>query len=232
MSKYLFRQWKIQCHQEDRPVNGMETDDIFTDQMKVCRPVFLEQVRRITICIVTDFCDIVCQRIKPYINNVLRIKIYRNTPAEGCSGYTQILQSRKQEVVHHLIFSGNRLNELRMSVDVVDEAVSVFAHFEEICFLLSRLNLTTAVRAFAVYQLRLCEERLTRCAVHSFVISFVNISLIVQFFEDFLYLFLMILIRCTDEVVIRSIHQIPDTFYFSGSFVNILLRCNAGCLCL
>ena len=163
---------------------------------------------------------------------MLRIKIYRNTPAEGCSGYTQILQTRKQEVVHHLIFSGNRLDKFRMCIDIVDQTIRIFAHFEEICFLLSRLNLTTTVRAFAVYQLRLCEERLTRCAVHSFIVSFVNISLIVQSFEDFLHLFLMIFIRCTDEVVIRSIHQIPDAFYFSGSLVDILLRCHTGCFCL
>ena len=39
MSKYLLRQRQIQCHQEDRPVNRMETDDILSDQMQVCRPV-------------------------------------------------------------------------------------------------------------------------------------------------------------------------------------------------
>ena len=33
MSKYLFWKWKIQCHQEDWPVNSVETDNILSDQM-------------------------------------------------------------------------------------------------------------------------------------------------------------------------------------------------------
>ena len=42
MSEYLLRKRKSQSHQEYRPVNGMETDDILSDQMKVCRPVLVE----------------------------------------------------------------------------------------------------------------------------------------------------------------------------------------------
>ncbi len=30
---------QIQRHQEDRPVNRMETNNVFTDQMQICRPV-------------------------------------------------------------------------------------------------------------------------------------------------------------------------------------------------
>ena len=44
MSEYLLRQRQIQRHQENRPVNGMETNDIFTDQMQICRPVLIEQL--------------------------------------------------------------------------------------------------------------------------------------------------------------------------------------------
>ena len=40
MSKYLFRQWKVKCHQHNRPVNGVETKNIFSNQMQICRPVF------------------------------------------------------------------------------------------------------------------------------------------------------------------------------------------------
>ena len=84
---------------------------------------------------------------------MLRIKVYRNTPAEGGTGYTQILQSRKKEIVHHLIFAGYRLDKVRMCVDIINQTVCVFAHLEEVCFFLRRLNLTPAVRTFSVYQL-------------------------------------------------------------------------------
>ena len=151
MSEYLFWKWKIQCHQEDWPVNRVETDDIFSDQMKVCRPVLVEQLCAVAVTVISDSCDIVGQRIKPYVYDVFWIEVYRDSPLEGCSGYTQILKSRKQEVVHHLIFTGYRLNELWMLIDVVDQSVCVFAHLEEICFFFCRLTLTSAVRAFAVY---------------------------------------------------------------------------------
>ena len=214
MSEYLFRKWKIKSHKEDWPVNCMETDDIFSDQMKVCRPQLVELLCTVSVCIISDSCDIVCKSIKPYIYNVLWIEIYRNSPLEGCSGYTQILKSRKEEVVHHLVLTGNRLNELRMCIDMLDQTICIFAHFEEICLFLCRLNRATAVRTFSIYKLRLCEERLARCTVHSFIMSLVNISLVVKFLENLLNLFLMIFICCTDEFVIRCIHQIPDSFDF------------------
>ena len=44
MSKYLLRKRQIQCHQENRPVYRMETDDILSNQMQVSRPVLLEQI--------------------------------------------------------------------------------------------------------------------------------------------------------------------------------------------
>ena len=211
MSEYLLRKRQIQRHQEDRPVNRMETDDILTDQVQVCRPVFLKQFTAVAVTVIADTCDIVGQCIQPYIYHMLRIKVDRNAPFEGCSGYTQILQTRQQEVVHHLILSGYRLDKLRMCIDMLDQTVCIFAHLEEISLFLRRLYLTSAVRAFAVYQLGLGPEGLAGSTVQSLIRALVNIALVVQLFEDLLYLLLMILISGTDEFVIGSIHQIPDT---------------------
>ena len=83
----------------------METDDVFTDQMQICRPQFVELFGTFAVAVISDSCDIVCQSIQPYINNVFRIEVYRNTPFEGSSGYAEILKSRKKEVVHHLVFT-------------------------------------------------------------------------------------------------------------------------------
>ena len=57
--------------------------------------------------------------------------------------------------------------------------------------------------------------------------SFVDISLIVQLFENLLYLFFMIIICGTDKFVIRCIHQIPDSLDLCGYVVYIFLRCDA-----
>jgi hypothetical protein len=82
--------------------------------MKVSRPELSELLCVISVTVITDAGDIVRQRIQPYINYMLGIKVYRNSPLEGSTGYTEILKSGKKEVVHHLILSGNRLNEIRM----------------------------------------------------------------------------------------------------------------------
>ena len=199
--------------------------------MQVCRPVFVEQFRAVAVAVITDTGDVVGQCIQPYVSYMFRVKVYRNTPAEGSTGYTQILQSGKQEVVHHLVLSGYRLDELRMFVNIFNQARSVFTHFKEICFFFCRCTRTSAVRTFSVYQLRLCEEGFARGTVHSFVMSFVDISLIVEFFENLLHLFFMVCICGTDELVIRSVHQIPDSLDLCGYVVYIFLRCDACFFC-
>ena len=208
----------------------METDDILTNQMQIRRPVLLEQIARFAITLVTDAGDVVGQSVQPYIGHMLRIKGYRNTPGERSTGNTQILQTRQKEIVHHLIFTGNRLNKLRMSIDMLDQTISIFAHFKEVSFLFSRCTGTSAVGAFAVYQLRLRKERLAGSTVHTLIVTFVDIALIVELFENLLYLFLMILVCGTDKLIIGSVHQIPDGLDLSGHIVYIFLRCDAGFL--
>ena len=90
---------------------------------------------------------------------MLLIKVHRNPPLKGSSGHAQILQARQQEIVHHFIFSGHRLNELGMVVNMFDQPVRIFAHLKEICLFLRRFHFPAAVRTFPVHQLRLRPER-------------------------------------------------------------------------
>ena len=58
----------------------METDNVLTDQMKVCRPEFLKLICMISVTIITDSRNIVGKSVQPYIGNVLWVKVYRDTP--------------------------------------------------------------------------------------------------------------------------------------------------------
>ena len=131
----------------------MEANDVLSDQMQICRPVFFIEVGGISVRIITDTGDIVGQCVQPYIHDMLVIKINRNSPLEGRSGNTQILKSRKQEVVHHLILAGLRLNKIRMRVDIVNQFRCVLAHFKEVRFLAGTGYRAAAVRAFSVHKL-------------------------------------------------------------------------------
>ena len=85
MTEDLLRKRNIQRHKEDRPVNSMEANNVLTDQMEIRRPILLEALRMVAVRIISDTRDVVGQRIQPYIGDMLRIEIDRDTPCEGCS---------------------------------------------------------------------------------------------------------------------------------------------------
>ena len=231
MTEYLLWQRLAHCHQENRPINCMETDNILSDQMQVSGPELLILLGAVAVSIITDTGDIVGQCIHPYINNMLLIKGHRNAPCIRGTGYTQILQTRQQEVIHHLVLTRYRLNKFRMCINVLDQLICIFAHTEEICLFLCRGNISATVRTFAVYQLSFRPERLARSTVHTFISSFVNISLIVEALKYLLYLLLMIIISGTNELVIRNIQHIAEILNGTCHLVNKLLGSNAGVLC-
>ena len=206
MTENLFWQWNIQRHQHNWPIQRMETQNIFSNQMKICRPIFHKFFIVVSVYIITKSCDVVAESINPHVYYVVWIEVHWDSPFETGTGNTKILKSRFQEVIYHLIFSGFRLNEFRMFLDVFHETILIFAQFQEISFFFCRLTITTAIRAFAIGQLRWCEEGFTWCTIHSFVMSFVNISLLVQFLEQFLNLYFVVRVCGTDKFIIRSIH--------------------------
>ena len=110
---------------------------------------------------------------------------------------------------------------------MLDQLIGILAHLEEISLFSGRLHFPAAVGAFAVNQLRFRPERLTGRTVHAFIISFIDISLIVQLAEDLLHLFLMIVVRGTNELVIRSVQRIADPADFASHIVYKLLRRHA-----
>ena len=58
----------------------METDNILSDQMQVCRPELLELLGAVAVAVITDTGNVVGQCIQPYISNVFRIEGNR----DGC----------------------------------------------------------------------------------------------------------------------------------------------------
>ena len=224
MSEYLLRKRLAQRHQEDRPVYRMETDNVLSDQMKIRRPELPVLLAAVSVGVIAETGDIVGQCVQPYIYDMLVIKVYRNSPFEGCSGYTEILKPRKQEVVHHLILSGYRLNKFRMFIDVFNQSRRIFAHSEEICLLLCPCDRPSAVRALAVHQLGIRPEGLARRTVPSLIMSLVDIALLIELLENLLDLSDVIRICRADEFVVGGIHQIPDPVNLSCHVIYILLR--------
>ena len=163
---------------------------------------------------------------------MLRIKINWNTPLKGCSRNTKILKTWFQEVIDHFILSTFRLNKMRMIFNILDQTIRILTHLKEICFFLCRGYFTATVRTFAIYQLRFRKKGFTRGTVHSFIISFVDISLVIHLPEYLLNLFFMIFICGSDKLIIRGIYQIPYSPDLSCDFVYIFLWCDTCFFCL
>ena len=228
VTEHLLRQRQVERHEENRPVDGVETDDVLADEVQVCRPITLELLGGVAVAVVTDAGDVVCERVEPNIHDVLVVKIDRNAPLEGGSGNAEILQAGQEEVVHHFRFALRRLNELRVLIDVVDEAVCILAHLEEVCLFLRGLDLAAAVRALAVDKLGLGEEGLTRRAVHALVVALINIALLVELFKDLLYLLFVVIVRGADEFIVGGVHHVPVRLDNLRDVVDIFLRGDAG----
>ena len=224
MSEDLFRKRNIQRHQHDGPIDRMEPENVLADQMQICRPVFPEQFIMIPINIIAQTCNIVGKGIDPDIDHMIRIKIHRDPPLERRSGDTQILQSRLQEIIHHLVLAGFGLYKLRMGLDMLDQPVGIFAHLEEIGLFFGWMHLRITFRAAAILNLHRCVKCFAFLAVHPFVRALVNVALVIQSAEDLLYNGFMIGIRRTDKPVIGCIHQIPDPLHFTRRLIYKLLR--------
>ena len=115
---------------------------------------------------------------------------------------------------------------------MVNKPLRIFAHLKEICRLLCIYDLSAAIRAFPVHELRLRVKRFTRCAVKSLVGSLVDIAVIIELFEYLLNLTLVIFVSRSDKLIIRGIHEIPYLLDLPRNIIHIFLWRNAGFLCL
>ncbi len=232
MSENLPGQGFSQRHQKNGPVYGVEPDNVLSDQMQVSGPEFPVLLRAVSLRVIADARDVIGQRVQPHIHHMPRVKVHGNPPLKRCPGHTQVLQSRQQEIVHHLIFTRHRLNKFRMLVDMSDEPVRIFAHTEKIGLFPGRFHLPAAVRTFAVHQLGLRPEGLAGRTVHPFVGAFVDIILVIQPFENLLYLRLMIIIRSPYKLVIGNIQHIAQSPDNARHLVHKLPGGGARFLCL
>ena len=110
---------------------------------------------------------------------------------------------------------------------MLDKAVNVLAHLEEIRLFPCLADLSAAVGAFAVRRLSCCEEGFAGGAIPALVEALVYIALIVEFLEYFLNRLNVVIVGGADEVIVACAHKIPDALDLAGNAVNVLLGCDA-----
>ena len=97
MSEYLLRQRQTRAHQHRRPDDRVETHDFLPHQMHVGRPIF---VVKFSVVRIAQSRNVVCQRVQPYINDMLFVERHRDTPVKGRTRNAKIVQSLFDEGNH------------------------------------------------------------------------------------------------------------------------------------
>ena len=93
-------------HQERRPVDGMESQDILADEVRVRWPVLPPRCGLVRKAAGRD---VVVQRIQPDIHHVPRRARHRNAPGEAGAADRQVPQPAAHEAQHLVAAAGGRM---------------------------------------------------------------------------------------------------------------------------
>ena len=126
------------AHQERRPIDGVEAQDVLADHVQVGRPegrVFTAIGFR-----KTDAGDVVGQGVQPHVHDVIFVARHRHPPFEGGAGNREVLKPTGNEADD---FVAARLGEDEIRVGVVEFQQSVLPRRkpEEIAWLLHPFDL-------------------------------------------------------------------------------------------
>ena len=178
MTENLFRQRFAERHEDDRPVYGMEAEDVLADDLQIGRPVFPVQLA-LFVDGVAERRDIVGQRVDPDVDDVAGIEFHRYAPLEGGTADAEVLHAGFDEVIDHFLLAGFRGDEVGVGFDIVLKTLLILGQLEKIGGLFCASDGAAAVGAFAVGGLRFRPEGFAGRAVPAFVLAFIDVALIV-----------------------------------------------------
>lgn len=188
----------------------METKDVLPNQVNISGPI--AQIFAVVIGQIAERGDIVGQCVNPDVNDVLRIARNLDSPVKCAAGNAQILQTRLEEVVDHLVAAGFRLDEIRIGFDVLQQSVLILGQAEEVVLLPHFFDLTPTVRTeipFVCLALCLRPEGFIRHTVIALVLSQIDVSLVKQALENFLDDLFVARLGGANEIVIGNIELFP-----------------------
>src|SRR5690606_40132964 len=104
-------------HEQGRPDDSVEAEDVLPHQVEIRRPEALEPVG---IVQVPGRADVVGQGVDPDVDHVARMARNRDPPLKGGPADGEVLHPALDEL-DHLVPPALGLDELRMPLDVLEE---------------------------------------------------------------------------------------------------------------
>ncbi len=198
----------------------MEAHDLFPDEMHVGGPELA--VEGVVVRAVAERGDIVGERVDPDVNHVLGVERHRDAPRETRARDAQVLQPLVDEL-DHLVLAAFGLDEIGPVPIQLEQAVGIVGEAEEIGLLADHLDLAAAVRASAVFQLRLSPEGLAGRAVPALVLALIDVAAVVKLLKYFLHGLHVVIVRRADKLVVGDVEQFPQVLELLRDPVHIVL---------
>src|SRR6185312_5532903 len=219
MAEDLFRERQSSRHQECRPVDGMKTQNVFSNQVKIGRP----EVLPLHGAHVGD------QRIKPDIEYMPSFHRHGNAPVDGRARDGKIVQPLLYEA-DCLAFSRLGADKIRLPFVEFQQLILECGELEKIILLGDGFRDTPTIRAW-IAGLGVIYIQLIVKAILTRIRTFIDIAILLAAFEQILYDGEMLWIGSAYEFVIRDSKRLPLPHKFVRDRGRVFFRAFADGPC-
>src|SRR5664279_3725526 len=205
----LARDWKAGRHEERRPVDRVEAENVLADDVDA-GPVTL--VERKVAGAEPERGDVVRERVEPHVDDVPRAPREWDAPRDRRARHGEILQARLHERAHFVqarLGKDERLS-LHAPLEELEESGSVLRQAEEDVLLALPLGLEAVDRAVPQGEILLRIERLAVRAVPALVPRRVEVARRVDAPDNLLDARPVARLGRADEVVVRDAELFPE----------------------
>ncbi len=215
-------------HQEGRPVDGVEAQDVLADHVQIGGP---EMPARIGLVRKAGSGDVVRQRIEPDIHHVAVRARHRHAPGEGGAADREILEPRLHET-DHLVAPALGRDEVGVRLVEREQPVLPGRETEEPGRLLHPLHRRAGgadPRAVGLHRrFALAVERLVAHRVPAAIVAEIEIARVVDALPERLAGAVVARLGGADEVVVGDVHRARERAEVLRHLVGERFRRHAG----
>ena len=216
-----FWQRQIGGQQERGPVDAVEADDLFADEMEIGGPVFFELLLvGGVITAVADGGHVVGEGVEPDVDNVLFVTRDRDAPLEAGARDAEVLEAGFDEA-EDLVAARLGFDTEFPGFDEIDDLLLVLREAEVVVLLGDGFGDAAAVRTGGAG--RDINEGLLGDAVLASVGVKVDRAAFLQSAEELLDAALVFGAGGADEAVVGDAHALPEVLEGGGDLVGELL---------